>query len=229
LDISNSEVLTNDHPSLNIQQAPAGALCLVNQPIRSPQQLNIPNEEATAPTFDIQLTLINLIRSDDKMLAIAYTTPYMSHIEWKLVQVDMDYTLNHHPSALQDGKLFVNFLICHPSDLQFNAPNQPLWLEYHERRGRYSVIGIYHLVKLSRNTQAYLHQKNLVPFSKWITLTPESLIHGPFNFATLSGRKTSDRVPISVWQAINAAKSRYNNFPPRLTQPSYGYSYHVNT
>jgi hypothetical protein len=134
-DISNSEVLTNDHQSLNIQHAPAGPLCLVNQPITSPQQLNVSNEEAPAPTFDIQSTLINLIRSDDKILAITYTTPYTSHIEWKLVQVDIDFTLNHHPSALQDGKLFVNFLIGHPSDRQFNAPNQRLWPEYHERQG----------------------------------------------------------------------------------------------
>jgi hypothetical protein len=93
----------------------------------------------------------------------------------------MDYTLNHHPSTLQDGKLFVNFLICHLFDRQFNAPNQRLWPEYHEWQGRYSVTGIYHLVKPSRNTQAYLRQKNLVPFSQWITLTPKSLIHGPFN------------------------------------------------
>jgi hypothetical protein len=155
---------------------------------------------------------------------------YTSHIEWKLVQVDIDFTLNHHPSALQDGKLFVNFLICHPSDHQFNAPNERLWPEYNERQGRYSVTGIYHLVKPSRNTQAYLRQKNLVPFSQWIMLTPESLIHGPFKFGTLSDCKSRDRIPISAWQAINAAKSRYNNnLPPRLTQPPYGYSYHVNT
>jgi hypothetical protein len=173
-DISNSEVLTNeDHPSINIEQAPpVGPLCLVNQPITSPQQQTIPNEEAPAPTFDIQSTLINLIRSDDKILSITYTTPYTNHIKWKLVQVDIDYTLNHHPSALQDGKLFVNFLICHhPADHQFNAPNQRFWPEYHERQGRYSVTGIYHLVKPSQNTPAYLRRKNLVPFSQWITLT----------------------------------------------------------
>ena len=35
------------------------------------------------------------------------------------------------PIVLQDGRFFLNFFICHPSDSRVNAINQRYWLQYH--------------------------------------------------------------------------------------------------
>jgi hypothetical protein len=138
--------------------------------------------------------------------------------------------LNLNPQALQDGKLFINFLICHPDDQQFNAPNQRYWPEYHELQGRFAITSTYHLVKPSPNNAQYLQQKSLTPFSQWIHLSNESFIHGPFDFAVINGRKTRDRVSHSDWETVLPHETaKYQNKPPRLNLSSYAYSYHVNT
>jgi hypothetical protein len=123
----------------------------------------------------------------------------------------------------------VNFLICHPQDRQFNAPNQRYWPEHHEVQGRFVKPDTFHLVRPSPNNSDFIKQKNIVPFSQWITLSPTSLIHGPFDFAVINGRKTRDRIPQSTWDAFRSAPQVYQNPIPRFDLSSYAFSYHINT
>jgi hypothetical protein len=229
-DRANQEVLTPTM-SINSDLASAGPLCLVNIP--TPVQKNPHDPIQTNPNpspFDKQAILIKLIQSVDKLLFISYSSPYSDQTEWKLVQLDLEQTLNNHPQALQDGKLLVNFLICHPDDHQFNAPNQRYWPEYHELQGRFAVNSTYHLVKPSPNNSQYLRQKNLTPFSQWIHLSEETFIHGPFDFAVINGRKTRDRISRIDWEPVlHQQQSKYQNKAPRLNLSSYAYSYHINT
>jgi hypothetical protein len=226
----NHEVL-QPSASINTENARAGPLCLLNIP--PPVQNNTIDpsieEQSQIPPFDRQSTLLKLIQSKDKLFFASYSSPYSEHVEWKLIQVDFEYTLNHNPNALQDGKIFVNFLICHPDDRQYNAPNQRFWPEYHELQGRFAVNHTYHLVKPSPNVSQYIRQKNLVHFSQWMHLSSSTILHGPFNFAVINGRATRDRVSLIDWDILFRHHEKYQNPPPRLNQPSYAYSYHVNT
>ena len=71
-----------------MEQASTGPLCLINQP-------QVPSPPKS--TFNLNSTMVNLIRSESKLLFIAYSSPYTEYLEWKLVQVDLEYTLNHNP------------------------------------------------------------------------------------------------------------------------------------
>jgi hypothetical protein len=217
--------------SINTENALAGPLCLLNIPPMvqtNPIDPSLPENPEPQP-FDKQSTLLKLIQSKDRLFFISYSSPYSDHVEWKLIQIDFEYTLNHNPNAMQDGRMFVKFLICHPDDRQFNAPNQRFWPEYHELQGRFAVNHTYHLVKPSPNVSQYIRQKNLVNFSQWIYLSASTIIHGPFDFAVINGRATHDRISLVDWNILFQHRKTYQNQPPRLNQPSYAYSYHVNT
>ena len=76
----------------------------------------------------------------------------------------------------------------------------------------------YHLVKPSEEQRTYCHNHNLVAFSEWIHIhQDDTYLHGPFNFATLNGRKTRDRVDRKDWEILSQLKEKYDNAPPSLT------------
>jgi hypothetical protein len=229
-DRAHQEVL-QPSASINTEDASAGPLCLLNIPPTVQTTTIDPSllDKPVPIVFNRQSTLLKLIQSKDKLFFTSYSSPYSDHVEWKLIQVDFQYTLNHNPNALQDGKIFVNFLICHPDDQQFNAPNQRFWPEYHELQGRFAVNHTYHLVKPSPNISQYIRQKNLVHFSQWIYLSESTILHGPFDFATINGRAPRDRISLEDWNILFQQREKYQNPPPRLRQPSYAYSYHINT
>jgi hypothetical protein len=203
-----------------MEKASTGPLCLINQP-------QVPSPPKS--TFSLNSIMVNIIRSESKLLFISYSSPYTEYLEWKLVQVDLEYTLNHNPNAISDGRIYVNFLISHPSDRQYSGPNQRYWTEYHELHGRFASIQNYHLVRPSPNRAQYAKQKNLVPFSVWITLSEPNYIHGPFDFATLHGRKSRDRISTSDWIILRNSKAKFQNEAPSENKASFTYSYHVNT
>jgi hypothetical protein len=61
---------------------------------------------------------------------------------------------------------------------------------------------------------------------QWVSLTHESTyIHGPFDFATIHGRKTRDRVTETDWNVLISQRGLYTNDPPSLDLPTY--SIHV--
>ena len=173
----------------------------------------------------------NIIQSADKLFFIVYTDPHSSYREWKLIRIDFIKSISSNPNAIHDGKFLAEYLIQHPDDAQFSAPNQRFWTEYHKKQGRFVVNNDYHLIKPISESPAYCEQKNLVAYSQWIHIHHENtFIHGPFNFASINGRKTRDRISNIDWQILADSKARFDNEPPTLHQTTaYTYSYHTNS
>ena len=198
-----------------------------------PDDIAIPNpvlltDNTNQPT--LLQSINNLIQSEDKLYFVIYSLPNSQRREWKLVRVNMEETFRENPIATQDGRFLCEFLICHPEDKAFNAPNQRYWTEYHEKKGKYMINTTYHLVKPTVNQHSFVQQHNLVPFTQWFHLFNESTyLHGPFDFASIDGRKTKDRIDRQHWQILASLTSKYDNEAPSMMLKNYTFSYHVNT
>jgi hypothetical protein len=83
-----------------------------------------------------------------------------------------------------------------------------------------------HLIRPSDTSEPHASRLRLVPFRRWINLThSDMLLHGPFKFATVHGRKTRDPVSQSDWNILSHYHMAFNNPIPRFDLPSY--SIHV--
>ncbi|KAL3794570.1 hypothetical protein HJC23_008026 [Cyclotella cryptica] len=79
-----------------------------------------------------------------------------------------------------------------------------------------------HLIRPSESSEQLALRHNLSPLRQWVTLTHEAVyIHGPFDFASISGRKSRDRVDAARWSVLAQQKVMYSNLPPRLELPTY--------
>jgi hypothetical protein len=131
-----------------------------------------------------------------------------------------------YPSALQDGRFLVKFYISHPANVRYNVTNQRFWLQYCPRNGVSHGHLDAHLIAPSDKSEERATRHHLLPIRCWANLThADTYIHGPFNFATVNGRKTRDRVDMEVWNALAANSSMFCNATPRFDLPSY--SIHV--
>jgi hypothetical protein len=46
-------------------------------------------------------------------------------------------------------------------------------------------------------------KQRLVPFRRWLNLTySDTYLHSPFDFATVNGRKTRDRISQANWDVL---------------------------
>ncbi|KAL7503777.1 hypothetical protein ACHAXN_001519 [Cyclotella atomus] len=132
------------------------------------------------------------------------------------------------PTCLQDGKFLVKFYTSHPSDTRFNHINQRYWLHYHSATDIATPIDSahLHLIRPSDSSEQFARTKGLVPLRLWINLTHDSTyIHGPFNFTTVCGRRSRDRVSEDDWRILLSHRSCYDNKPPELDLPTF--SVHV--
>ena len=83
-----------------------------------------------------------------------------------------------------------------------------------------------HVVHPSPTSESYANQNNLVPFRQWINLSHESTyIHGPFDFASINGRKTRDRISNDNWEHLYNLSERFVNALPKRDLPTF--SVHV--
>ena len=82
------------------------------------------------------------------------------------------------------------------------------------------------LIRPSDTSEDLASRKGLVPFRMWANLTHEdTYIHGPFEFATINGRKSRDRVSLDDWKILAQNSSQYDNDAPKDDLPTY--SVHV--
>ena len=128
------------------------------------------------------------------------------------------------PTCLNDGRYLVEFYVVHSADIRYNATNQRLWLQYHLRGDlqQPSQQSDTHLIRPSDTSEQLAARHNLSPFRQWITLTHESTyIHGPFEFASIHGRKSRDRITLSDWETLHQHSSMFTNDPPSLELPTY--------
>jgi hypothetical protein len=136
--------------------------------------------------------------------------------------------MSSYPSCLQDGWFLLEFFICHPSDSRVNAVNQRCWLQYHKLSELHSPLSSTetHLIRPSDTSVDYALRHKLRPFCKWLNLTHlDTFIHGPFEFATVHGRKTSDRISQADWDMLKSHLDMFLNPIPPFDVPSY--SIHV--
>ena len=83
-----------------------------------------------------------------------------------------------------------------------------------------------HLIRPSDTSETLAARKGLIAFRQWANLTHEAtFLHGPFDFATLNGRKSRDRVSNDNWNILASLSSQYDNPPPTFDLPTY--SVHV--
>ena len=167
-----------------------------------------------------------IISSTDKLFFIAHKLGNSSSCEWRLVWVAFTTSISLYPSALQDGRFLVEFYVAHPQDMRCNAINQRYWLQYCVPNGISDGRIDAHLITPSDTSEDRAAKHNLHPVRRWVNLThADTYIHGPFDFATVRGRKTRDRVDQGCWDALAAKSSMFSNTLPSFTVPTY--SIHV--
>jgi len=147
-----------------------------------------------------------------------------------LVRVAFSDSTAMYPSCLQDGRFLVEFYTLHYSDIRYNTINQRYWLQYHSLGDIHTPTfsTTTHLIRPSDTSESHAARSNLVPFRRWINLThTDTYLHGPFEFATVNGRKTRDRVAQVDWDILSRfnSDSMFVNPLPRFVLPSY--SIHV--
>jgi hypothetical protein len=171
-----------------------------------------------------------IIQNEDKLFFIRYKIKSLSRSEWRLVQIDLTNSINKNPSALTNGRVLALFFVSHPNDSSFNATNRRFWKQYHYDDLRYAMSKKYHLVKPDKNEENYCKQSGLLPYSEWINIhDPDVYLVGPFNFATIQGRKTQDRISYDQWKQLQSLKSNFDNDVPFIHETLNGYVCHLDT
>lgn len=171
---------------------------------------------------------VSLVTSKDRLFFISLAIEGTSRHEWHLVRVNLDSSMSQHKTCLQDGKFLVEFYKLHDSDTRCNGINQRYWLQYHRNDDFFTPSSLTetHQIRPSPTSELYATRKQLRPFSKWVNLTHSSTyIHGPFDFATVNGIKTRDRLSEADVDVLIQHKSMYDNEHPSKDLPTY--SIHV--
>jgi len=141
-----------------------------------------------------------------------------------LVRVALSATFAHHPGALQYGHFLVDFYVLHPSDVTYNDVNQRYWLEYHplSELQHPNHQTSCHLIRPTLTSEEYARASGLTPFRQWLIIHHEdTFIHGPFEFATINGRKTRDRISAEDWSWLRKASHLFSNQTPPTSLPAF--------
>ena len=189
-------------------------------PLVDPQPPSIPH---------ISSLVASIIASADKLFFISHKIGIDGKIlEWQLVRVELKESMALHPACLQDGRFFVDFYILHPADVRYNAVNQRYWLHYHpfgDSVAENSDLDS-HLIRPSDTSEDYAHRHHLVPCRRSVNLLHgDTYICGPFEFATIKGRKTRDRIDQQCWDILARHRQMFSNSLPSTDMPVY--SIHV--
>jgi hypothetical protein len=109
-----------------------------------------------------------------------------------------------------------------------NTHNQHFWLQYHTDSELLLPLSTTetHLVHPSNTLVDYASRHKLTAFQNWVNLThQDTFIHGPFNFSSINGHKTRDRVSQTDWDVLKSHCHMFHNLLPHFNVPSY--SIHV--
>lgn len=186
----------------------------------------------SAPTDAVPPTpslVASIIASLDKLFFVAVKIGSGCDVsEWRLVRVALADSLALYPSCLQDCRFLVDFYILHPADVRFNAINQRYWIQYHPHQdgGSNAALDESHLIRPSESSEAYAKRHRLVPCRRYLNLShSDTYICGPFDFATIKGRKCRDRIGREHWESLARHSSMFSNPVPSQDLPTY--SIHV--
>ena len=173
-----------------------------------------------------------IIKSADKLFFILHKIggSVEDVREWRLIRVAFSATTASYPSCLDDGKYIVDFYVSHPADFRSNAVNKRFWLQYHNQSELLDPCSLSdtHLIRPSDTSEVYASRHKLFPFRRYINLTHlDTYIHGPFDFATIHGRKSCDCVDQAEWGILQSHTDMFHNPIPLVEIPTY--SVHVDT
>ena len=158
------------------------------------------------------------------MFFITYNTPGTTVSSWHLIRVLIRDSMSLNPNAMQNGMFLVEFYICHPGNVYYNATNQRYWLEYHPLLSSSNAAQRHHahLIRPHSSSSSYADKEGLQPFRQWVRLIHGSTyIHGPFDFAVVNGKKSRDRIALEHWQVLHARSALFSNDAPSLDLPDY--------
>ena len=162
----------------------------------------------------------SIISSDNKLFFIAHAYNGQRRKEWKLVQLNFKETMKLNPQALTNGKFLVHSLMQHPNDSAYSLIQQRYWPHYNDKS--IPMDEYTSQVKFIRpvpEASTFAEKNNLPPIRFWVQLNdPSVLIHGPFNFATVNGRETIDKISAKDWKELVANSDKYNDCPPSLSR-----------
>ncbi len=172
----------------------------------------------------ILLLVTAIVRSTDRQFFISCKFGDNDAREWRLAQVAFLDSMSLYPLCTLDGWFLFKFYICHQADWRYNAINQRYWLQLHSTRDLASLCSTTdtHLVHPTDTSDSYIACHKLMPFRKWLNICHlDTYIHRPFNFASVRGRKTRDRVAQSDWDIRHQNSLMFNNPAPRFDVPTY--------
>jgi hypothetical protein len=185
----------------------------------------IPSPPSAPPLSSLVASIIN---SSDRLFFISHSLGNPNTCKWRLVRVAFSNSTSLSPSCLQDGQFLMEFYTLHHADVRFNASNQRYWLQYHSIGDIATPTSstTTHLIRPSDTSEAHAARHQLVSFHRWINLLHSgTLLHGPFEFVSVNGCKTHDRVSPADWDVLAKFSTLYQNPLPRFDLPSY--SIHV--
>ncbi len=175
------------------------------------------------PAPSIMLLAPQIIASQDKLFFIAHNIGANTCREWRLVRVAFKDSISLYPLSLQDGRFLVEFYVLHPADVRYNAINQRYWL--HQYCMNNSILNGQldaHLLTPSDSSEERATKHNLRPIRTWVNLIhSDTYLHGPFDFATIRGRKSCDRISQDCWDVLASKNSMFTNKVPRFDVPTY--------
>jgi hypothetical protein len=176
----------------------------------------------------IHLLTAAIIKSTDRLFFVSHSIGANDAREWRLARLAFSDSVSIYPSCTLDGRFLFDFYICHPADWRYNAVNQRYWIQFHGREDilHPSLTTDTHLVRPSDTSDEYAKRHNLLPFRKWLNIThTDTYIHGPFEFATIRGRKSRDRICQEDWDVLRQHTTMFQNPIPAFDVPTY--SIHV--
>ena len=171
---------------------------------------------------------VAVIKSTDRLFFVSHNIGANDSWEWRLARIAFNDSVSIYPSCTLDGRFLFDFYICHPANWRYNAVNQHYWIQFHGREDiiHPSLTTETHLVRPSDTSDDYAKRHNLLPFQKWLKITHlDTFIHSPFEFATVRGRKTRDRICQDDWDVLRKSTFMFQNPLPAFNVPRY--SIHV--
>ena len=172
----------------------------------------------------IHLLTASIICSIDCLFFVSHSIGLNEAREWQLVRVAIKDSISLYPSCTQDGQFLLKFYICHPSDWRYNVINQRYWLQYHEMmdiQSPHTALET-HMIRPSDSSASYATRHKLVPFRKWLNILHlDTYIHGPFESASVRGRKSHDHIAQEDWDQLKQHSPIVGNPIPTFNVPSY--------
>ncbi len=186
-----------------------------------PPSRAVPSPPSAPP---LGLLVASIINSSDRLFLILHLLGNPNTCKWWLVRVAFSDSTSLSLSCLQDGRFLMEFNTLHYTNVWFNATNQRYWLQYHSFGDIATPTSSTktHLIWPSDTSKAHAARHRLVPFCHWINLLHSgTLIHGPFEFATVNGCKSRDRVSQADWDVLAKFSTCFQNPLPQFDLPSY--------